>query len=102
MIDLDDTLDNADWLKRAWDLPPYGSKEFFNVVPIADLPAFRQLPVYRNAVARGLIHDDEWVGDWTVDPHEKFADLLLDLALHGPPADVAKAYSPETRPADGY
>ena len=53
-------------------------------------------------LARGLIHDDEWVGDWTVDPHEKFADLLLDLALHGPPADVAKADSPETRPADGY
>ena len=61
--DLDATVDGADWIKAAWDLPPYGSKEFFDVIPVDELDAFRKLPVYKHAVAAGLIHDDEWVGD---------------------------------------
>jgi hypothetical protein len=56
----DATLDNADWTKRTWDLPPYKSAEFFAVFPAAQLPAFRLSPVYRHAVAAGLIRDDEW------------------------------------------
>lgn len=64
VVDLDEDLDNADWTKTAWDLPPYKSKEFFEQISIEDLPAFRKRPVYAAAVANGLIYDDEWVADW--------------------------------------
>lgn len=57
---LDDSIENADWTKTTWDLPPYKSAEFFAQVG-ADLNSFRRLPVYAAAVASGLIHDDEWV-----------------------------------------
>lgn len=66
VIDLDDTLENADWLKQSWDLPSYKSIEFFQGIPIDTLPAFRELPVYKHAVKNCLIHDDEWVADWAV------------------------------------
>ncbi len=59
--DLDNNLENADWTKQSWDLPPYKSYEFFKAV--TDLEAFRKLPVYKHAVEAGLIHDDEWVDD---------------------------------------
>lgn len=55
----DDILENADWPKQTWDLPPYKSPEF-NVIVI-DLENFRRLPVYRHAVANGLIVNDTWV-----------------------------------------
>lgn len=55
-----DTLENADWTKQTWDLPPYKSKEFFEVVK--DLRAFKKLPVYAHAVRKGLIVNDRWVG----------------------------------------
>lgn len=60
-INIDANPDNADWTKRSWDLPPYKSPAFNALV--SDLDAFRKLPVYRFAVMRGLIVDDEWVGE---------------------------------------
>lgn len=56
---------NADWTKTSWDLPPYRSKAFLELVP--DVDAFRKLPVYAAAVAQGLIYDDEWMADFTED-----------------------------------
>ena len=61
-VNMDAELENADWMKTTWDLPPYKSADFFLVVH--DLESFRKLPVYENAVASGLIFDDEWVGDY--------------------------------------
>lgn len=75
---------NADWTKQSWDFPPYKSAEFFEAIGgIESLDAFRELPAYKFAVERGIIHDDEWVLDWCVpvmdgdegehdatDPHE--------------------------------
>ena len=58
---LDDDIENADWPKRSWDLPPYKSEEFIAGLSMS-LEQFRTLPVYRHAVAAGLIKDDEWVG----------------------------------------
>ena len=61
-INVDAHPDNADWTKKIWDLPPYKSKEFFMIVPEKDLPRFRKLAVYRFAVSKGVIVNDEWVG----------------------------------------
>ena len=66
----DADLENADWTKQSWDLPPYKSAEF-NALGF-DLVAFRKLPVYKNAVAAGLIKNDEWV----VPPGQQLASLL--------------------------
>lgn len=63
----DADLTNSDWSKQSWDLPPYKSAEFMSMFP--DLDAFRQTSHYHNAVAAGLIHDDEWVADH-VEPAE--------------------------------
>lgn len=60
----DAELESADWTKTTWDLPPYKSAGFFQVVEPEDLDAFRALPVYAAAVRDGLIFDDEWVGDY--------------------------------------
>ena len=56
---------NADWTKRTWDLPPYKSKEFMRSLQSwgTTLEEFRKLPVYVFAVRKGVIVDDEWVGD---------------------------------------
>lgn len=54
---------NADWTKWTWDLPPYKSPEFMQLIRgPKNLPWFRQRPVYQFAVQRGVIVDDEWVG----------------------------------------
>ena len=58
---------HADWTKQTWDLPPYMSKEFLEV--ITDLDAFKHSATYQRAVENGLIMDDEWVGD-NVEPAE--------------------------------
>jgi hypothetical protein len=64
IINLDADTESADWTKATWDLPPFGSKEFYDQMgPDFDLEHFKTLPVYQNAVAAGLIHDDEWVAD---------------------------------------
>lgn len=63
-ISPDSDLEGADWIKAgpdAWDLPPYKSTEFMASHP--DLESFRQTPVYKAAVAHGLIMDDEWMAD---------------------------------------
>lgn len=62
VISLDADLENADWTKTTWDLPPYKSPEFMAMIG-NDLEAFKKLPVYKHAVDAGLIHDDEWVAD---------------------------------------
>lgn len=61
VVNLDNSVENADWTKQSWDLPPYMSKAFLQAVP--DVEAFKQSQTYKNAVAQGLIHDDEWVAD---------------------------------------
>lgn len=58
---IDRDLIDADWSKTTWNLPPYKSKEFFKVFYEKDLPSFRELPVYINAVKTGRIKDDSWV-----------------------------------------
>lgn len=62
-ISPDADLNNADWTRQRWDLPAYKSPEFFQVVSPDDLDAFRKRPVYKHAVAKGLIIDDEWTLD---------------------------------------
>jgi len=48
-VNIDAKVSNADWLKRTWDLPPYGSKEFFEVLKQMHitLDHFKTLPVYK-------------------------------------------------------
>jgi hypothetical protein len=68
----DADTENADWIKaapRGWDFPPYGSAEFLEAIGGEEnLGSFRKSPAYRGAVEAGLIHDDEWVGDWVQEP----------------------------------
>jgi hypothetical protein len=61
VVSLDADLENADWTKQSWDLPPYRSAEF--MAQVQDIEAFKQSPVYKNAVDQGLIIDDEWAAD---------------------------------------
>lgn len=60
IINIDADIENADWLKKTWDLPPYKSPEFNAIVK--DLEKFKRLPVYKWAVKKGLIKNDKWVG----------------------------------------
>jgi hypothetical protein len=64
-LNLDEDLHNADWTKTEWDLPPYKSDEFYKMLAKSSmsLEGFRKLPVYKHAVDKGLIKDDEWVGE---------------------------------------
>ena len=61
-VEPDSTPEGADWIKKTWDLPPYQSEEFFQIIHPDQLPQFRQSEAYKNAVAEGLIMDDEWIG----------------------------------------
>jgi hypothetical protein len=56
---------HADNMKGAWDLPPYKSPAFMDILARRGigLAAFRQMPIYRQAVRRGKIVGDEWAGD---------------------------------------
>jgi SPP1 gp7 family putative phage head morphogenesis protein len=60
MENFDALLENADWTKQSWDLPPYKSPEFLALG--FDPKEFRKLPVYKNAVKAGLIKNDKWTG----------------------------------------
>jgi len=53
---LDEDLENADWTKRTWDLPAYGSKEFDEFIATSGmtLDHFKTLPVYRWMIEPGL------------------------------------------------
>jgi len=56
-IDIDSDIKNADWTKRTWDLPKYGSVEFNEFLEFSGmtLDSFKKLPVYKWAVESGLI-----------------------------------------------
>lgn len=70
---------SADLLKRSWDLPPYKSPAFMELV--SDLAAFRKLPAYKYAVEEGLIVNDQWAGEVSEeDEQEAFADELQAAA----------------------
>jgi len=61
--------ENADWTKFRWgDLPPYKSPEFMTQLRALgiSLEQFRTMPVYKMAVRRGLIKDDEWARNASV------------------------------------
>ena len=60
MINLDENLNDADWVKRgSWDLPKYGSEEFNQFLEFSGqtLEQFKKLPVYKWAVERGEIKE---------------------------------------------
>lgn len=72
IISLDADIEDADWTKQSWDFPPYKSAEFLaQIGGPGQLDAFRKRSAYRMAVERGLIHDDEWVGDWAVPSNQE-------------------------------
>jgi hypothetical protein len=60
----DKNLKSADWTKKSWDLPPYKSDEFLEVLLSQGitLETFKKLPVYKEAVRAGLIKKDKWIG----------------------------------------
>ena len=61
-----ETPENADWIKFRWKgLPPYKSEEFMGILESLGitLTEFRKYPIYIMAVRRGIIKDDEWVGE---------------------------------------
>ena len=61
----DADVQNADWTKQTWDLPPYGSAAFelHLFTTGMTLEHFQTLPVYQWAVRKGLIVDDQWTGE---------------------------------------
>jgi len=52
-INLDDTVYNADWPKRTWDLPEPGSKEFKEFLRGLGITEekLKQMPVYQHRIA---------------------------------------------------
>jgi len=72
VIDIDADQQDADWTKTSWDLPPYKSPEFFQVMGAdLDLAWFRSTETYTRAVDAGLIHDDEWVDSFLQDSNPR-------------------------------
>jgi len=65
MINIDAILENADWTKQKWDLPPYKSKAFMEQLKFMGitLKKFKELPVYQFATQLGLIKNDKWDGE---------------------------------------
>ena len=60
MLNIDALYVNQDWVKQTWDLPPYKSDSFLLLFP--DLQMFRELPIYKWAVQKGIIKNDMWIG----------------------------------------
>lgn len=54
LINLDEKLENADWLKTTWDLPPIGSKEFAKYLKRTEqtLEDLKNLPSYKNLMKK--------------------------------------------------
>lgn len=74
VFELDDA-ESADWTKATWDLPPYGSPQFFAAIGGEDqLVEFKKGAAYAAAIEQGLIFDDEWMADWIEVPHEAGED----------------------------
>lgn len=65
VIYVDRDQQNADWTKLTWDLPPYKSREFMNLLKMNNmtLEHFRTLPVYKFAVRNGKIVNDQWINE---------------------------------------
>ncbi len=59
MYNIDENINDADWTKRTWDLPEYGSEEFNQFLENTGqtLEHFKTLPVYKWAVKRGEIKE---------------------------------------------
>ena len=55
---------NADWVRFRWAFSAYKSKAFERELEAQGLTLarFKRMPVYAEAVRRGLIKDDKWVG----------------------------------------
>jgi len=49
MLNLDAILENADWTKKTWDLPPIDSQEFEDLLKRWNMTMedFKKLPVYK-------------------------------------------------------
>jgi hypothetical protein len=63
----DRELENADFCKTTWDLPPWGSallREMYESWGLTEA-GFKRLPVYLSAVERGIIGAD---GSWRGTP----------------------------------
>jgi hypothetical protein len=56
LYNIDANLNDADWVKRTWDLPEYGSKEFNEYLKSSgmSLKHFKQLPVYKWMIESSL------------------------------------------------
>lgn len=63
-VKMDFNVESADWIKQSWPFAPYRSKEFMEMLKRlgVTLKHFKSLPVYKRAVERGLIINDEWRG----------------------------------------
>ena len=60
-MNIDELPYNQDWIRTMfWDLPAWKSKELIAFFP--NLDEFRNLPVYKSAVEKGLIVNDKWKG----------------------------------------
>jgi hypothetical protein len=60
VLNIDADLDNADWTKgEVWDLPPYKSKEFYDLLKFMgmSLAQFKKLPVYKRNIENGNIKE---------------------------------------------
>jgi len=60
MYNIDANLEDADWTKRTWDLPKFGSDEFNQFLKDSNqtLEQFKKLPIYKWAVKRGEIKEE--------------------------------------------
>lgn len=49
LVNIDANLEDADWTKKTWDLPKYGSKAFFRFLKRQGmtLEHFKKLPAYK-------------------------------------------------------
>lgn len=60
-FDADEPLENADWTKKTWDLPPYNSREFLDQLKFMGmtLEQFKKLPVYKARAIKKSYTDEE-------------------------------------------
>ena len=72
LFNADENLKNADWIKEArdrWILPKYKSEEFMKMLEDEGmtLSEFRELPVYKSAIEKGLIEEYGHILSYTDD-----------------------------------
>lgn len=50
LVNLDEDIENADWVKQSWDLPDINSEDFKKYLENEDtsMEDFKKLPVYRH------------------------------------------------------